>query len=348
MSVVAVTGATGFVGSHCVRVLLERGYTVYGVVRDPNNEEKTAFLRDLPNGKEEDGKLFFKEGNLDIEGSFDEAFMDAEFVVHTAASVVLHAKNPQRDIIDRNVNGMNNVLSSCKNAAKKGKLKRVIITSSVAAVASTSKPGSYVFTEEDYNTTANPRKEPYPFSKYVSETNAQKIVDELEEDEKFSAAFVCPGFILGPLLAKHHINSSPRAFFQLMNGSFAKSPQIGFPISDVRDIARIHIDLMENEELTGRYVSTSGSMFFEQIADVGREHFPNQRFPRGRLPNFLMYIAAVFHPEITFHFLRSSLNKLQQFNSTKVETALGIKHMEMEKSIIDTTQSIIDMGIAEN
>ena len=98
MEKIAVTGATGFLGSHLVELLLKEGYRVRGVVRDPSRGEKVAHLRKLAQGAAHPLELV--AGDVLEPGSHDAAFAGCEAVFHMASSVRLQAKDPQAEIVD--------------------------------------------------------------------------------------------------------------------------------------------------------------------------------------------------------------------------------------------------------
>ncbi|KAF6140737.1 hypothetical protein GIB67_035164, partial [Kingdonia uniflora] len=131
---VCVTGASGYVASWLVKFLLERGYTVKASVRDPNDPKKTVHLRSLPGASE---RLQLFKADLLEEGSFDSIVDGCEGVFHTASPFFHAVTDPQAQLIDPAVKGTLNVLGSC---AKTPSVKRVIVTSSVAAVIYNGRP----------------------------------------------------------------------------------------------------------------------------------------------------------------------------------------------------------------
>ncbi|TXG55848.1 hypothetical protein EZV62_017161 [Acer yangbiense] len=138
--VVCVTGASGYiVASWLVKLLLEHGYTVKATVGDPNDPKKTQHLLALDAAEE---RLHTFKASLSEEGSFDSAIDGCDGVFHTASPVVFSTNDPQVDIVDAAVNGTLNVLKSC---AKVPSVKRVVFTSSMAAVMhwKTSHPAYY-------------------------------------------------------------------------------------------------------------------------------------------------------------------------------------------------------------
>ncbi|KAF7833718.1 cinnamoyl-CoA reductase [Senna tora] len=132
--VVCVTGASGYIASWIVKFLLLRGYTVKATVRDPSDPKKVEHLLKLDGAEE---RLHLVKANLTEEGSFDSVVEGCEGVFHTASPFYTNVKDPQAELIDPAVKGTLNVLKSC---AKSPSVKRVVLTSSIAAVAYNGKP----------------------------------------------------------------------------------------------------------------------------------------------------------------------------------------------------------------
>jgi hypothetical protein len=86
-------------------------------------------------------------------------------------------------------------------------------------------------------------------------------------------------------------------------------------------------------------------MWVRQMAAVLDPRFPQYRIPTGRLPDFVMYLAAFFDKRLTWTFLRENLGKIAHFDTTRAERDLGLKWTPHEKMLTDTAQSMVDGGL---
>ncbi|MFW9877656.1 MAG: NAD-dependent epimerase/dehydratase family protein, partial [Candidatus Thorarchaeota archaeon] len=206
---VAVTGASGYIGSHVVTALMRHGYTIRACVRDPNNPDKTDHLLALNKGNYS-GHLELFTANLLDEGSYDTAFTDCSAVFHVGTPMAYSNLNNPRQVYDGAINGTKNVLNSVK---KVGTVKRFIYTSSFSAVHHPMRSG-YFFTEKDW-ASDNRENDPtwnknridvdgemaYAMAKVETEKMAYKFA---ENDGRFDVISVCPIAVLGPLLSRVH------------------------------------------------------------------------------------------------------------------------------------------------
>ncbi|KAK8697633.1 hypothetical protein V6N13_113774 [Hibiscus sabdariffa] len=196
---VCVTGASGYVASWLVKQLLLRGYNVNASVRNPSAENRLKFFK----------------ADLLEEGSFDSVVEGCEGVFHTASPFFNDVVDPQAELIDPAVKGTLNVLNSCAKAAS---IKRVVLTSSIAAVAYERKPRTpdvvideNWFTDPDY---CKGLKLWYVISETLAEDSAWKFAKEKGID----MVAINPGMAIGPLL-QPTLNTSAAAILNLIKGA---------------------------------------------------------------------------------------------------------------------------------
>ncbi|KAL3142279.1 hypothetical protein ABBQ38_002622 [Trebouxia sp. C0009 RCD-2024] len=272
--VVAVTGVSGYIGSEVVKQLLEKGYTVRGTVRSKANTSKVQHLLKLSDALPGNLELF--EADLLKVEDFDEVVRGADYVLHTASPVFTETNDPQKDLVDPAVNGTTNVL----NAAGKAGVKKIVLTSSVAAVRSgkfTEPPvNGKLYTEEDWNKTSTLQEEPYNLSK----TLAEKAAWDLSKKHGFQLVTINPAFVFGPVL-------SPRidAMTVLMMKSLLEGKTDEFParVCDVRDVARAHVRAIEDPSASGRHIiSQPNNIPSQAIVDILQKRFPSNTKLHGK------------------------------------------------------------------
>lgn len=330
---VVVTGAAGYVGAYVVRELLERGYRVRATVRDAADKKKNAHLQALAGGD----RLEIHSADLEVAGSFEQAMSGASYLVHTASAVMLAAKDPQREIVDVAVTGTRNVITTALAA---GTVKRIVMTSSIAAVASPDRPKRYVFAEGDWNDAATVKNDPYSLSKVEAERTARRLLD----GKAVEFVAICPGLVLGPVLSEAHLRTSPAVLFELLSGKFPGVPNLHFQVVDVRDVARAHALALTQEKPSSRYVCVNSGMGMRQMADILRSTCPRGRTPRLPLPDVAMYATALFDKRLSLSFLRRNLGSAPAFDNTRIKKDLGLELRPPEVSVADTARSIESGG----
>jgi dihydroflavonol-4-reductase len=333
---VCVTGASGFIGTHVVRALAARGHRVRAVVRDTGDAEKTAPLRALP-GVELAG------ADITREGSLDPAVAGCDAVVHAASAVRLTARDPQREIVDVAVGGTRNVLRAAERA---GTVRRLVLTSSIAAISDPERPPGHVYTEADWNESATVETAPYDLSKVLAEREAAAFCAALPAGRRIELTAIHPTMVVGPVLSKVHLRSSPTLVRNLLEGKLPGVPLLSFGFVDVRDVAEAHARALEVDRPSARYICSHEVWWLRDVAAILRRHFPGERVPRLLIPSPLMFLVPLFEKRVTYSFLRKHLGRWKQYSNERIRAELGITFRPVEESLVDTARSILEAGWA--
>lgn len=218
---VCVTGGTGFLGSWCVKLLLERGYNVRATTRDA---DKAAYLRKLP--KAETNLSIISGVELLAPGAFSSAFEDCDAVLHTASPYVL--KGASRDeLVAPAVEGTRSVLSTCSALG----ISKVVLTSSITSLNATygSQPADHVYAEGDWLSEdfLESREAWYPLAKLLAEKAAWEASGQ--PGCPWQLAVMLPTQIFGPMLeGQPHLNTSSGAPSRDREGTI-ESPALAVP-----------------------------------------------------------------------------------------------------------------------
>ena len=143
---VAVTGASGFIGAHCIKQLLEKGYKVRGTVRGDPSADKYKWIYDISTKFNIPNKVTLYQADLLQNGSFNECFKDCDYIFHVASPFFINAEDPMRDLVEPAKNGTLNALNCALNACSNSdRLKRIVITSSIAAINGNTDPNKVCY-----------------------------------------------------------------------------------------------------------------------------------------------------------------------------------------------------------
>ena len=294
---IAVTGASGYIGSWIVQDCVEQGYTVRACVRDKSNPAKVDHLLAL-NDAGLRGHVELFEADLFKQGSYDSAFATCAAVIRAGATVGYNRETPQ-EVYDGCFTENEHVLQSVKNA---GTVKRFVFTSSFAAVGHP-RPEGYVFTEKDWcgdNLDAyNGRwtEERIPENRDIAyamaKANTERMIYKAAEtDGTFDALAILPLHVIGPLMCANHDQpmSWQNCMRRMLQGKPYTKSQGGRMLwnnVDVRDVARAHRLCVETSVggNGSRYVLSaadrSGELFTWQMQDIMGELFPSVSYVGG-------------------------------------------------------------------
>ncbi|KAG8646263.1 phenylacetaldehyde reductase [Manihot esculenta] len=314
--VVCVTGGAGFIASWLIKLLLLRGYTVKATVRDPKDPKKTEHLRALDGAKE---RLHLFKANLLEEGSFDGIVDGCDGVFHTASPVILSTNAPEADLLEPAVKGTLNVLKSCSKAPS---IKRVVVTSSMAAVMFNEKPLSpdVVVDETWFSDRAfcEQHKNWYAVSKTLAEDVAWKFAKENGID----LVTIHPGWVIGPFL-QPTLNLTVEMILNNVNG-VQTFPNQNLRLVDVRDVGNAHIEAFERPSASGRYCLVARVTHVSEVLKIVHEHYPTLQLPERCADN---------KPFVSKY----------EVSKERAKT-LGINYIPVEVTVKGTIESLKDKG----
>ncbi|MFR0352395.1 NAD-dependent epimerase/dehydratase family protein [Streptomyces sediminimaris] len=332
---VLVTGGTGFVGSHLVLRLLERGYRVRTTVRAAAGG---ARIRPLVDMRERfPGRLELFEADLLVEGSFDEATDGCAVVFHVASPFLMpeKIKDPWRDVVEPALVGTRNVVGSVQRTPG---VRRFVFTSTVGAVfgdyADVLEMEGRVLRESCFNTTSTVENNPYHYAKTVAEQAAWEAADA---QERWRMVALNAGLVLGPSLTPASRSGSLFLLDELFKGYFFYgAPDFSFTTVDVRDLADAHIAAAERPQARGRYIVAARRMTsFHEMARVIRRRYPaDLRLPRTRLPHWPVRILGPAFG-LTQDYIRKHLGIRFEVDNSRGVRELGISYRPVEETLLD-------------
>jgi nucleoside-diphosphate-sugar epimerase len=334
---VLVTGGSGFIGSWCVIELLRRGYAVRTTVRDLSRADGVRAA--VGNLTQAGDALSFYAANLTSDAGWDEAAAGADYLLHVASPLgVPPPKDPDELIMPARDGALRAI-----GAAIKAGVKRVVMTSSVAA---TSPPhdakGDTVSDETVWSDGDDARIGAYARSKTIAERAAWDLI--ASSGGSTTLATVNPALVLGPVISGD-FSDSVQIVQRLLSGKVPGLPRLGFNIVDVRDVADLHIRCMTAPEAAGqRFIAAGEFAWMADIARVLRANLGGQasKVPTRMAPDILLHLVALFDRDLTT--VTPSLGRRHDFTSAKAQSALGWKPRPIQDTVLDCAKSLIAAG----
>jgi len=335
---VLVTGGSGFIGAHCILQLLGAGYRVRTTVRSLQREADVRAM--LKVGGAEPGKaLSFAAADLMSDAGWPEAAAGCAFVLHVASPFPASAPKHEDELIVPAREGALRVLRAARGAG----VKRVVLTSSFAAIGYGSQPTNRPFSEEDWT---DPSRDvgTYVKSKTVAERAAWDFI--AREGGGLELSVVNPVGVFGPVLGPDY-STSIQIVQRLMDGAVPGCPRLSFGVVDVRDVADLHLRAMTNPAARGeRFLAVAGDfMTIQEIALVLKKRMGDAaaRVPTRLLPDWMVRLVAMFDSGVAL--IVPELGKSKNATNAKARSVLGWTPRSNEDSIVATAESLARLGL---
>jgi nucleoside-diphosphate-sugar epimerase len=339
LSTVLVTGGSGFIGAHCILQLLAAGHHVRTTVRSLKREaDVRAMLR--AGGAEPGGRVSFFAADLESDLGWPEAVAGSEYLLHVASPFPPTVPKNEDELIVPAREGTLRVLRAARDAG----VRRVVLTSSFAAIGYGQEPQDRPFDETNWTDPNGADVQPYAKSKTLAERAAWDFV--AREGRGLELAVVNPVGVFGPLLGPDY-STSVILVQRLMDGAMPGCPKLYFGLVDVRDVADLHFRAMTQPAAKGeRFLAIAGD--FVSIVDIAkmlksRMGAAARRVPTRQLPNWVVRLASLRDPAVKQ--ILPELGKRRNATNEKARRVLGWAPRSNEDAIVATAESLLRLGL---
>jgi nucleoside-diphosphate-sugar epimerase len=341
MSTVLVTGGSGFIAQHCTLQLLAAGYHVRATLRDTRREpEVRATLRAAAAADE---RLTFITADLTDNAGWAEAARGCEYVLHVASPFPANVPKDPNELIVPAREGTLRVLRAARDAS----VRRVVLTSSFAAIGYGHPPRQQPFDETTW-TNLGGEVAPYPRSKTLAEQAAWEFI--AREAGGLELAVVNPVAVFGPALGTD-LSPSVQIIERMLNGAVPACPRLRFGVVDARDVADLHLRAMTHAAARGeRFLAVAGpSLSVLQMADVLRQRLGTAatRVPRHEIPDWIVRVLAKCGMRLAQTAV-PELGRTKNASNEKACRLLGWQPRSSADAIIATAESLQQLGLIRN
>lgn len=341
VSVVLVTGGSGFIGSHCILQLLATGHRVRTTVRSLKREAEVRGLLKQA-GADAGERLAFVEADLERDAGWKEAVAGCEFVLHVASPFPPSVPKDENELIVPAREGALRVLRAARDAG----VKRVVLTSSFAAIGYGHRPQGMPFDETSWTDPNGDDVLPYAKSKTLAERAAWDFI--AREGGRLELSVVNPVGVFGPVLGPDY-STSILLVKRLMDGAMPGCPKLYFGVVDVRDVADLHLRAMAESSAKGeRFLAVAGDFLsIVEIAKILKSRLGDaaKRVPTRQLPNWLVRLASLRDPAVKQ--ILPELGKVKNATNQKAKRLLGWAPRSNEEAIVATGESLVRLGLVK-
>jgi nucleoside-diphosphate-sugar epimerase len=337
MSTVLVTGGSGFIAGHAILQLLAAGHRVHATVRTLAREaEVRAVLKE--GGADPGDRLAVVAADLGNDAGWAEAVAGCDYVLHMASPFPPGIPRHEDELIVPARDGTLRVLRAARDAG----VRRVVLTSSFAAIGYGHEPQAAPFNEEDWSVLGGDVTA-YVKSKTLAERAAWNFL--AHEGGALELSVINPVAVLGPVLGAD-FSSSILLVKTMLDGALPGLPQLYFGVVDVRDVADLHLRAMTHPAAKGeRFLAVAGD--FVSMRDVarilkGRLGAVAQRVPTLQLPNWLIRVAALRNPVVKQ--ILPELGKRKNASNAKARQLLDWSPRSNDDCIVATATSLLRLS----
>ena len=341
MSTVLVTGGSGFIGSHAILQLLNRGHVVRTTVRNLKREaDVRAMLRQ--GGVDAGSRLSFVAADLESDAAWPEAVAGCDYVLHVASPFPPNVPKHEDELIVPAREGALRVL----RAARDARVKRVVLTSSFAAIGYGHPPQAEPFNETSWTNTSSEGLTAYVKSKTLAERAAWDFI--AKEGGGLELSVVNPVGVFGPVLGPDY-STSILIVQRMLDGALPGLPKLYFGAVDVRDTVDLHLRAMTDPAARGeRFLAVAGDFLsMLEIAMVLKNNMGEaaKRVPARELPNWMVRLASLRDPAVKQ--ILPELGRHKNATNEKARRVLRWSPRTNEEAIVATGASLVQLGLVK-
>jgi dihydroflavonol-4-reductase len=331
---VLVTGASGYIAGFIVQQLVRDGWRVRGTIRSLARADAVRATLGLPD-------LELVACDLMSDAGWAEAVAGCDYVQHIASPIPAgEPKDPDELIVP----AREGALRALRFAHAAG-VKRVVMTSSMAAIAYGHGDGHAPFTEANWSNINSLDAYAYIKSKTLAERAARDWMAANGAPMEYVS--INPAAVLGPVLGAD-FSTSLEVVKKLLDGALPGLPRLGFGVVDVRDVADLHVRAMTEPGLDGeRFIAQGRFLWMREVAEVLQAGLGNQarRVPSRGLPDWLLKLLANF--DATVKMVVPELGRRREASAAHALQRLGWKTRDEHTTILDCANSLIEKGLVK-
>ena len=326
MKNILVTGGTSYIGKHVIAQLIEKDYSVRTTVRDKSKVEEI---------KSDIEKYLNKQISLDVhiadllnDDGWEDALKGCDAIIHVAGPFPMSYEGGEKELTGPHQDGAMRVFRFAKDLG----INRIVLTSSVASIWNDSTVEDTVryIDETAWSNLNDDNLDAYTKGKALKEKAAWNFV---AENDSIKLTTILPSVVLGPGIGSPVRRGSMEYMLMLINKEMPVAPPLKHGIVDVRDVAKIHIDALENDESIGkRVIITENTYWVRELSEMLNKHGHNA--PTFTPPVFLVKFLANF--DKTIKPVKPLLGVDISFNTEVAKSVLKYDPIPIEKTIEDT------------